>query len=489
MHRIQLLLSSLFLTLVLSASAQTSRECDKFTIYFKNNKSELKGRQQRQLDSLDLKIPQEGTYLIRIIGHTSSKGNGNDNLKLSKVRAKYIEDYITSKYPGRFTIYTFGKGETAPISTNEKNNRRVELQFFNLNDDGTVSFYAEDSSRIQLSAHRIASCDLCKVPLTYKLGDPIVADKLTARQVIVESKCVNTDCLNIEIRLPFDSKLLYSEAGLPYPVIQTCGDTAKYLLDTNFRYRHYRNYLDEFEITIDTASSEFIISHPCFYARHCLNICGFRTSPCREAHFSIDENVLFAQTNVISFYYDTIALLYGYAHPVFGDSNVYCVDHCGISNRPDIIRGYGYINGEIQFLNVRQYNLDYTYDIEKTWTNYYYTRPYNKRYHIKAELYQPLKYGELDVKIKVPRNIGVQNLGLSLEGIEYYIPIDHLKKRWHITKELMFPHDFYIQFEDEKLIVPHETAKMKYKIRRNFIKVKIKRKHIRKYLGSLEMKD
>lgn len=470
------------------SNAQTERECDNYTVYFKNNKSELKGRQLRQLDTLNQKIPSEGTYMIRIVGHTDSKGSALDNERLSGKRAQFIREYIEKKYPERFKIYVSRLGERQPISTNEKFNRRVEIQFFRLNDDGTVSFYSEDSTSIRLNAQVIAGCDLCEIPLKYQLGEPLIEGELLARRLQIDSKCIQPNCLNIEIRLPFDSKLLYSEESIPYPIIKTCGDTAKYVLDTTFKYRSYYNYLKEFQIRIDTASSEFVISHPCFYARQCVTICGFSMNYCKESHFSIDENVEFTRTNIISKKYDTIVPLYSDTHIVFGDSNIFCANHCGISNFPEIVRGYGYINGEIRFLNCYRSDLKFTYDFQKR----IYTRSstmYNKRYHIKSELYRPLEYGNLDVNIKVPKNIGIQNIGLSLQGIEYYVPIDHLNKRWHSTKELMFPHDLYLQFEGEKLPVTYQTAKVKYKRRKNFIKVKIKRKHIQGYLDAREKAD
>lgn len=71
------------------------------------------------------------TY-IEIVGHTDDKGEASDNMKLSRLRAASVRDYLIKKGVDASKIITTGKGETRPIASNDTKegrakNRRVEI--------------------------------------------------------------------------------------------------------------------------------------------------------------------------------------------------------------------------------------------------------------------------------------------------------------------------------------------------------------------------
>jgi outer membrane protein OmpA-like peptidoglycan-associated protein len=75
---------------------------------------------------------------LLIVGHTSSEGDDNYNLKLSTKRALSVSAYLQSKGINADRLSTEGKGSASPISSNEteegkKLNRRIE---FVITDDG-----------------------------------------------------------------------------------------------------------------------------------------------------------------------------------------------------------------------------------------------------------------------------------------------------------------------------------------------------------------
>lgn len=75
---------------------------------------------------------------LLIVGHTSSEGDDNYNLKLSTKRALSVSAYLQSKGINADHLSTEGKGATSPIISNEtedgrKLNRRIE---FVIKDDG-----------------------------------------------------------------------------------------------------------------------------------------------------------------------------------------------------------------------------------------------------------------------------------------------------------------------------------------------------------------
>ena len=69
---------------------------------------------------------------IEIVGHTDDKGDENDNMKLSMLRAASVRDYLISKGHDASKMVTTGKGETQPVASNDTSegraqNRRVEI--------------------------------------------------------------------------------------------------------------------------------------------------------------------------------------------------------------------------------------------------------------------------------------------------------------------------------------------------------------------------
>ena len=70
--------------------------------------------------------------LIEIIGHTDDKGDEKENMKLSRLRAASVRDYLISKGHDASKMITTGKGETRPVASNDTKegrakNRRVEI--------------------------------------------------------------------------------------------------------------------------------------------------------------------------------------------------------------------------------------------------------------------------------------------------------------------------------------------------------------------------
>ncbi len=69
---------------------------------------------------------------IEIVGHTDNVGDENDNMKLSKLRAASVRDYLISKGHDANKMVTAGKGDTMPIASNDTeegraSNRRVQI--------------------------------------------------------------------------------------------------------------------------------------------------------------------------------------------------------------------------------------------------------------------------------------------------------------------------------------------------------------------------
>lgn len=102
-------------------------------IQFDTNKANIKPESYGYLNLLGAFLKQDESIRVEITGHTDSVGSDAENQTLSEKRAEAIKTYLTNEHQiaaGR--MKTSGKGEKAPIDTNDTNegrarNRRVEF--------------------------------------------------------------------------------------------------------------------------------------------------------------------------------------------------------------------------------------------------------------------------------------------------------------------------------------------------------------------------
>ncbi|NJO00458.1 MAG: OmpA family protein [Bacteroidia bacterium] len=104
-------------------------------IEFKENSAEITDPMKPDLDKLIMFLSDHPNLGLKISGHTDSRGNPDDNLRLSQARADAIKEYLVRE--GRFQdtrIEATGYGSSRPIVANEVSeedrriNRRVEFE-------------------------------------------------------------------------------------------------------------------------------------------------------------------------------------------------------------------------------------------------------------------------------------------------------------------------------------------------------------------------
>lgn len=107
---------------------------------FETGKDVIKETSFPYLDKLAEVLLAEPSWKLKIVGHTDNVGNDAYNLELSKRRATAVKKYLVAKSVMESSITTDGKGETAPIDTNDTaegraKNRRVEFTISKPNND------------------------------------------------------------------------------------------------------------------------------------------------------------------------------------------------------------------------------------------------------------------------------------------------------------------------------------------------------------------
>lgn len=101
-------------------------------VNFDYDKAVIRADAKPILDEAASTLKEEGTINISAQGHTDSRGSDKYNQNLSERRAQAVKDYLVKAGVPANRIDVVGKGESAPVATNDTDggraeNRRVEL--------------------------------------------------------------------------------------------------------------------------------------------------------------------------------------------------------------------------------------------------------------------------------------------------------------------------------------------------------------------------
>lgn len=101
-------------------------------VTFASNQSSINPAFNATLDDVAAVLNRYDQSVVDIIGHADSDGAEDYNLDLSRRRASSVAQYLVSRNVLPDRLYVDGKGESAPIASNETaagkaQNRRVEI--------------------------------------------------------------------------------------------------------------------------------------------------------------------------------------------------------------------------------------------------------------------------------------------------------------------------------------------------------------------------
>lgn len=102
-------------------------------VLFQSGSATLLPESRRELTRLIAFLQENPSVKGKISGHASSEGAAEDNMKLSKDRAKMVADYLTEHGIGADRVSHEGFGDTQPKASNDTEegkaqNRRIEFQ-------------------------------------------------------------------------------------------------------------------------------------------------------------------------------------------------------------------------------------------------------------------------------------------------------------------------------------------------------------------------
>jgi len=125
--------------LVKSEAAAVKREGNLLSVTFKGdvafdtNSTEVRQELYTEINRVAGVLNQYPDTLIRVEGHTDSKGSDEYNMDLSKRRANAVKTLLVMRGVADSRIEVIGFGKTMPVATNEteagrQKNRRVEIK-------------------------------------------------------------------------------------------------------------------------------------------------------------------------------------------------------------------------------------------------------------------------------------------------------------------------------------------------------------------------
>ncbi|MEQ8304204.1 MAG: OmpA family protein [Cyclobacteriaceae bacterium] len=102
-------------------------------LIFALGRAKIDERSHAELDSVVMMMNQNPNMIIQLEGHTDTRGDPKQNLKLSEARVEAVKDYLVSKGISKKTVKTKAFGGTQPVSKEDTEeahrlNRRVELR-------------------------------------------------------------------------------------------------------------------------------------------------------------------------------------------------------------------------------------------------------------------------------------------------------------------------------------------------------------------------
>jgi outer membrane protein OmpA-like peptidoglycan-associated protein len=122
-----------------SEAAAVTREGNLLSVTFKGdvtfdtNSTEVRPELYTEINRVARVLNQYPDTLIRVEGHTDSKGSDEYNMDLSKRRAAAVKTLLSLRGVAENRIEVVGYGKTMPIATNDtelgrQKNRRVEIK-------------------------------------------------------------------------------------------------------------------------------------------------------------------------------------------------------------------------------------------------------------------------------------------------------------------------------------------------------------------------
>lgn len=461
-----MLKSAIFLFVVFFWNMTVAQECRKNVILFDDNRSKSEIQFVQNLDTLLLSLSADTTYLLEIHGHTDDRGTEMDNHDLAQERINFVKKHIEQKGLKNVKILTKNYGETALVSKKDKENRRVEIFIFPINDDATITIKGDEKSTVNVPVGFFAGCGYCEHEHWLKMETTNVTygkNNLGASSILIESDCAgDIYCFAAEFRFPYEKFNSPSDIKVPRPLtFRSCTGNLFGKDSISIEEDYYKG----FKVRFDTITNEYVVTHDCFQPGY--NTCcgGDGGGICYEIYAPFTDSVSNRNTIYTYKFKKTYRSPVEFGRIELGDTNYF--EHNPCPEFDQVFMGTAYVDGELRFLNKS------IYDIRKIPVFNEWNILDHYKWPIYLYDYQPLQYLQSKIRVKVPKKMPLDAVGFYITELDYFIPMSQLKPGQYQYQILDFPYVFGLKTGDEMVEITYTAPKKKYSKRKKVLKVKI----------------
>jgi hypothetical protein len=450
---------SLFVFCVLSLNAQDY--CQKTSIYFDLNKSDLKKDASKRIDSL-VQTLDEDSYVMELYGYSDTLASNEYNLKLSSKRISTVKSYISRGKKIKFTFLEKNLGEDDDLNTSKDLalSRRVDIFLFPLKNNKLV--FSNENERAELAIDYFEPCGICNskpVLKGYYTEDDAGKDKIKFQTKTLENlltvatlKLDYKACPQAGERKNDTVTFKVSAAWIDKEMTVWEPDPVKGLI-------YWKK--SGIKPVFDTVNNIYIISSTQLFLCLCKPWNGLQIrsklifpdkfSPVRSYLSSGETKTKVWRTQIVE--------------------NEKTDSYAGVNSFGKMDGNYYYLAGKLG---------DYLHSKDSSLR----TGTLTKTYNMPLDAYKEFTFSDTALKIKFKKKLRPEKIGFFLKDVNGYVPVDaDVSQKWIITKK---PNDIAKKTKDnyqlaivknKKLyVVKPGLLKMKYKKRKKAYVMKINKK-------------
>jgi hypothetical protein len=444
------------LSVVACLGAAAQNYCEKTSVYFELNKSELTHQAEKKLDSL-LHTLEGKSYLMELYGYSDSTATSEYNLALSKKRIESVQARIKSKSTIQFTYMEKNLGESKSVSGDASLDRRVDI--FTFPEKDKIITVNSPKESVKLPIDYFEPCGICNskpnIQAYYTAADAAKANIMfkTSSATGQGEELISAGTIRFTSKPCSQAK---SRSGEIISLILKADyiDTEMSVWDPDTIDKVIYWKPSMASIVFDTANKQYVIKS----SKRFLNVAKkISTRIVFPKDFNSQKNCLFTTSKVRTNETTNDTLLLG---------------------KPDstwTVLSLGKSNGTIYLMNEKLKTLSNLDGGGKNFTQKpTYTVPYS--------LYKEFLYTDTTMRIKFKKSVKPDQYGYYLKDYNEFIPVStDMKGKFILTPKPVTGYQLAIIKKNKLYAVDQKKIKLKYSKRKKAYKLKFKSGNISKF--------
>jgi hypothetical protein len=444
------------LSVIACLGAAAQNYCEKTSVYFELNKSELTHQAEKKIDSL-LHTLDGKSYLMELYGYSDSTATSEYNLALSKKRIESVQARIKSKSSIQFTYMEKNLGESKSVSGDASLDRRVDI--FTFPEKNKIITVNSPKESVELPIDYFEPCGICnskpEIKSYYTAADAAKANIMykTSSATGQGEELISAGIIRFTSKPCSQGKLRTTETMsliLKADYIDT--EMSVWEPDTINKEIYWKP--STLPLVFDTANKQYVVKS----TKRFLNIAKkISTRIVFPKDFGSLKSSLFTTSKVRTNETTNDTLLLG---------------------KPDstwTVLSLGKMNGTIYLLNEKLKTLSNLGSDKKNFTQ-------KPTYTLPFSLYQEFAYTDSTIRIKFKKKVKPEQFGYYLKDYNEFIPVStDMKGKYIMATKPVTGYQLAIIKKGKLYAVDQKKMPLKYSKKKKAYKLKIKGGNITKF--------